>query len=462
MNISVSRFQGEVRTPPVPLARSFERRRLRIYIAQMLTDLLCILGGFVLAGGIYLGKWPAQVALLEAQVLMPVYLTIALYQRAFSIPSLTDARFSLSRSALALAVAAALLVFITFYTRSTAFSRGAFTLALVLCFIGLTATRLGWFWLVRRLWGRSVVNVLVIEDGGPEIAMPGALRIDARQAGLIPDVSNPDRLDRFGRYVANMDRVVVSCPVDRREEWAFVLRAAGVSGEVTSEGLSGLKPLGLRDNGCSLTLVVSTGPLGIRARVTKRLFDCVLAGVMLVAAIPVIVVTALAIKLEDGGPILFVQRRLGRGNRFFNMLKFRSMRVQSADSDGNRSAARDDDRCTRVGRFIRRTSIDELPQLVNVLKGEMSIVGPRPHALGSQAGDKLFWEVDGLYWHRHSLKPGLTGLAQVRGWRGATDHASDLEARLQADLEYIATWNLGKDFWIVLRTLGVLVHSKAF
>ena len=92
---------------------------------------------------------------------------------------------------------------------------------------------------------------------------------------------------------------------------------------------------------------------------------------------------------------------------------------------------------TRVGRFIRRTSIDELPQLVNVLRGEMSMVGPRPHALGSQAGDKLFWRIDQAYWRRHSLKPGLTGLAQIRGFRGATDEEADLQNRLDADLEYI-------------------------
>ncbi len=102
------------------------------------------------------------------------------------------------------------------------------------------------------------------------------------------------------------------------------------------------------------------------------------------------------------------------------------MRVETSDSDGTRSASRDDDRITRIGRFIRRTSIDELPQLINVLLGEMSLVGPRPHALGSMAGDELFWRVDRQYWHRHALKPGITGLAQVRGFRGATEHRRDI------------------------------------
>jgi len=160
--------------------------------------------------------------------------------------------------------------------------------------------------------------------------------------------------------------------------------------------------------------------------------------------------------------VFFVQRRLGRGNRFFGMYKFRSMRAERADADGARSASREDDRVTRIGRFIRRTSIDELPQLVNVLRGEMSMVGPRPHAVASQAGDKLFWQIDATYWNRHSLKPGLTGLAQIRGYRGATEVEADLQNRLDADLEYISTWSPWADALIVLKTLRVLVHRQAF
>jgi lipopolysaccharide/colanic/teichoic acid biosynthesis glycosyltransferase len=146
----------------------------------------------------------------------------------------------------------------------------------------------------------------------------------------------------------------------------------------------------------------------------------------------------------------------------FGIYKLRTMKVERTDSDGNRSASRDDDRITRVGRFLRSTSIDELPQLFNVLKGDMSLVGPRPHAIGSLAGDKLFWEVDQRYWQRHSLRPGLTGLAQVRGFRGATDHEEDLTSRLQADLEYIAGWTIWRDLRILLQTSFVVVHDRAF
>jgi polysaccharide biosynthesis protein PslA len=126
------------------------------------------------------------------------------------------------------------------------------------------------------------------------------------------------------------------------------------------------------------------------------------------------------------------------------------------------STQREDPRITRVGQFIRRTSIDELPQLLNVLWGDMSLVGPRPHALGSLAGDSLFWEVTNAYWIRHALKPGITGLAQIRGFRGSTETVEALERRVRADLEYVSNWSIAQDMLILLRTARVLVHKNAY
>ena len=171
---------------------------------------------------------------------------------------------------------------------------------------------------------------------------------------------------------------------------------------------------------------------------------------------------AIAIKLEDGGPVLFRQLRVGRRNLMFSIYKLRTMKTERTDAHGNRSASKDDDRVTRVGRFLRRTSIDELPQLFNVIRGDMNLVGPRPHAIGSLAGDKLLWEVDQRYWQRHSLRPGLTGLAQIRGLRGATDREVDLTSRLQADLEYISGWTIWRDLRILAATSRVLLHDRAF
>lgn len=202
--------------------------------------------------------------------------------------------------------------------------------------------------------------------------------------------------------------------------------------------------------------------LNLYQRLYKRAFDlCLaLAGIILLA--PVMLLAALAIRLEDGHPALFVQTRVGRGNRLFSMYKFRSMQPARCDKFGRRSTARNDERLTRIGRFIRRTSIDELPQLINVLRGEMSIVGPRPHALGSRVGSRLFWEIDRQYWHRHALKPGMTGLAQVRGFRGPTEREEDLTCRLASDLEYARRWSMLADLWIVIRTVRVLIHPRAF
>jgi polysaccharide biosynthesis protein PslA len=138
------------------------------------------------------------------------------------------------------------------------------------------------------------------------------------------------------------------------------------------------------------------------------------------------------------------------------------MRQEACDADGRQSTQREDARISRFGSFIRRTSIDEIPQLFNVVKGEMSIVGPRPHALGSTAGNQLFWEISSKYWERHSLKPGITGLAQVRGYRGATETREDLTMRLQCDLEYLENWSVWRDFAIVSATLAVLIHPNAY
>jgi lipopolysaccharide/colanic/teichoic acid biosynthesis glycosyltransferase len=200
----------------------------------------------------------------------------------------------------------------------------------------------------------------------------------------------------------------------------------------------------------------------VRSRLQKRALDVFVAGSALLALSPVLIAVALAIKLEDGGPVFFVQRRVGRSNRFFPIMKFRSMTVNKVGHDGGQSASKDDKRITRIGKIIRSTSIDELPQLINVLRGDMSLVGPRPHATGSLAGDKLFWEVDPRYWERHALKPGLTGLAQIRGYRGATDREEDLSLRLYADLEYLRGWSLWRDIWIMFMTVRVLVHDRAF
>ncbi len=403
-----------------------------------------------------------------AQLLLPVFLTIALYNGTYSLHSLKSLATSVGSALMALAVSTSVVLFIAFFTKSSAdFSRFHFALGMLLFALGMGLVRTQTRAFVRWHCGGSVTNELVINDGGPTIILPGAVYVSAQSFGLQPALDDPHTLDRIGLVTRYADRVIVSSPPERRAAWAIVLKGATVSGEVVYEAVAhlvapNLVAHGARRVGGQGLLQVSVGPLDIRMRAVKRGFDGACAALALLVLSPLMLLVAAAIVLEDGGPVFFVQSRVGCSNRFFSMIKFRSMRVNNEGVNGDKSAARDDDRITRVGRFIRATSIDELPQLINVLKGDMSIVGPRPHAIGSQAGEKLFWEVDSRYWLRHTLRPGLTGLAQIRGLRGATDCEADLLGRLDADLEYLAGWSLWRDIRIMLATFAVLTHDRAF
>lgn len=199
-------------------------------------------------------------------------------------------------------------------------------------------------------------------------------------------------------------------------------------------------------------LQVNRPALSEPARITKGIEDRLLAAIMLAVAAPVMLMAALAIRLDSPGPIFFRQLRFGFNNRPIQVLKFRSMYVDRGDASGAQRTVRGDSRVTRVGRFLRRTSIDELPQLLNVLRGEMSLVGPRAHALHMKVADRLYHEAMPDYASRHRVKPGLTGLAQVNGCRGEIDTIEKAEARLRYDLEYVSRWSLLLDLKIVLQT----------
>lgn len=444
---------------------SLERRRLRAYLFMVLIDAALFNISFALAGLVWEGQWAEARAMIAVQAMLPVFFTLALYNYTYGIEALRNWVYASRQALTALVISAGLINFLGFYTKSNEdFSRAVVTLGLLMTAVLLVASRRLIHLFIMRQWGGLVTNRLVIDDGGSGFLFDGAEHISAAEYNLDPASHDPFMLDRLGKLLRHQDQVVVSCPRERREDWAFLLKCSGVYGEIVSEPAHSLGAVGVHRYEAldRTTLVVSTGPLGLRARILKRLFDLVVAGTGLIVLSPLLIVVALLIKLEDGGPVLFIQRRLGRGNQFFDMCKFRSMRQDKLDHDGNRSASREDDRVTRIGAFIRRTSIDELPQILNVLKGDMAIVGPRPHALGSQANNKYFWDIDRQYWQRHCLKPGLTGLAQVRGHRGATEQEKDLTDRLQSDLEYIAGWSLRRDIAIVLRTVRVLTHSNAF
>ncbi len=194
---------------------------------------------------------------------------------------------------------------------------------------------------------------------------------------------------------------------------------------------------------------------GWRAAV-KRIEDIVLGTVfLLLSAIPMIFV-ALAVKLTSKGPVFFRQRRYGENGEEFEMMKFRSMTV-TEDGDDVRQAKRDDPRVTPVGKFIRSTSLDELPQFINVIKGDMSIVGPRPHAV---AHNEFYRKKILEYMRRHKVKPGVTGLAQVTGCRGETDTLDKMVKRIERDVEYIRNWSFWLDVKIILMTVICCISRK--
>ena len=200
-------------------------------------------------------------------------------------------------------------------------------------------------------------------------------------------------------------------------------------------------------------------PISGRAAVLKRAEDIAVASLALVAMLPVLLLIAAAIKLDSPGPVLFRQPRRGFGNRVFEVRKFRTMHADMGDLGAARQTARGDPRVTRVGAVLRRHSFDELPQFLNVLLGDMSLVGPRPHALSTTAGGVVLEEAVATYGARHRVKPGITGWAQVNGWRGEMDTQEKLARRVECDLWYIENWSLLLDLKILARTFLCVVSD---
>ncbi|MEA2984146.1 MAG: hypothetical protein QOD94_400 [Alphaproteobacteria bacterium] len=195
--------------------------------------------------------------------------------------------------------------------------------------------------------------------------------------------------------------------------------------------------------------------------VMRWLVDKIVGGLILLAVAPVMALVALAIKLDSRGPVLFKQKRYGFNNELTEIYKFRSMHTEHTDAMASKLVTRNDPRVTRVGHVIRKTSLDELPQLFNVVfKGNLSLVGPRPHAVNAQAAQRRYDEAVEGYFARHRVKPGITGWAQINGWRGETDTSEKIQARVEHDLYYIENWSLLLDLYILARTPFALLRTE--
>ncbi|WP_175884039.1 undecaprenyl-phosphate glucose phosphotransferase [Burkholderia sp. BCC0044] len=302
------------------------------------------------------------------------------------------------------------------------------------------------------------------EDGAPfQVAaifdMSGAPARDADKFEVHAD------LDRFVDCVrrAHVGEIWIVLPLSEADRIGAIVRAfdKDLVDIRFMPDLAELTPLHPRRaiRGRALDLVAA--PLSARALAGKAVFDRIFAGLALIAIAPLMAAIALAVKCSSPGPVLFRQQRRGAYGRIFTIYKFRTMREHDTDVPGEvRQATRGDPRITRVGALLRRTSLDELPQFLNVLKGDMSVVGPRPHAVEH---DRFYQHrVDG-YIQRYRIKPGITGWAQVNGHRGETDRVEKMQQRVEHDLYYLNNWSFGLDMRIVAATVTCgFTHRNAY
>jgi putative colanic acid biosynthesis UDP-glucose lipid carrier transferase len=299
-----------------------------------------------------------------------------------------------------------------------------------------------------------------LEKAVPHAVVTGVYLSDEGSAAAQGDLDTIRGL-RTALQVNAFEKVIIALPVLDKARIRVVFRQlASYAPEIllcsdphavpVPVPVHGSKPIGtLRAD------VASPVPAAEQDRLEKRIFDCAVAMIGLVVLSPLFLIAALAIKLDSPGPVFFRQRRYGRNNRVFRIFKFRTMTV-AEDGDQVTQAQRNDVRVTRVGRILRATSIDEIPQLLNVLVGHMSIVGPRPHAL---AHEEKFEENLDLFSRRRRVLPGITGWAQVNGQRGETKTPEDVEKRMDYDLYYIDNWSIWFDMEIIVRTAVTVLRG---
>ena len=311
--------------------------------------------------------------------------------------------------------------------------------------------------LVRQLQARNIELVGVFDD-----------KVKGAEAGSVARTGSVAELIELGKH-RKIDWIVMTLPCtaeDRLRSIVQRLKALAVPIGLCPQNVGLTLPCHHIDyvsDGVPVTLLADR-PIRRWGAVWKGAEDFILGGLITLLLLPLMALIAIAIRLDSPGPIIFKQRRHAFNNSEFDIYKFRSMRwTPQAQTTALKQTARNDDRITRIGRFLRSSSLDELPQLFNVLKGQMSLVGPRPHAVNMRTEDRLGWEIIDVYAHRHRVTPGITGWSQVNGARGATDTVAQLRRRIELDLYYIENWSLWLDFKILLLTVReVIKRTNAY
>ena len=328
------------------------------------------------------------------------------------------------------------------------------------------------FRILRRLVsaGRLVRETIAVVGSGPEaaivvaklLAVPGLALAGvfddrrARRPREVLGVPVSGGISELAATTDHIDRIIIAFPLTASRRTGEVVKRLsllpveiGLAVDIAAGAFEARG--GTRYCGTFIVDLVQPAFTDLR-HIVKRVEDIILSSIFLVLLMPFLLTIAAAIKLDSPGPVLFRQPRYGRGGRLFQVLKFRTMYVSATDVFGDRLTETDDRRVTRFGRLLRKSSFDELPQFFNVLKGDMSIVGPRPHALRAKAADVPYADAVETYAMRFRMKPGITGWAQVNGWRGETNTVEQLRNRIIHDLYYIDHWSLWWDLYIIGRT----------
>ncbi|MCP1335358.1 exopolysaccharide biosynthesis polyprenyl glycosylphosphotransferase [Futiania mangrovi] len=449
------------------------RAGLRAYPAVLLglTDAVAILAAGAAARGLYnvavLGEafGAGQTAVAGAVVVL-AYLAVARARGVFDVRDYNPYRFAYGRVAGSVFVAMLIAVAVLFLAKLTdGVSRGWIAGWAALAVAGVPAVRFGVFSLLHGPDGRRRLlaqrALVVAETQGLAQQAAGALGISRDVA--VAEALTPCAAGGVAALVARvragvaahmLDEVVVAATPDRMKAARALAEALGdlpVQVRVCVTG-TGLRARGARLlDGGAVELSLAQGPRGRLGYLVKSLGDRVLAAVLLVLLAPVLAAIALAIRIEGRGPVLFSQARHGFNENVIRVWKFRTMTVVE-DGPVIAQARVGDPRITGVGRVLRRRSLDELPQLWNVLKGEMSLVGPRPHAI---AHNSAYGRMIARYAGRHRVKPGITGWAQVQGFRGETRDVAAMQARIACDLHYIENWSLLLDLRVLFLTVLV-------
>jgi Undecaprenyl-phosphate glucose phosphotransferase len=476
---------------PAPVAsRAAVPIDLVIFAVRVFEFLTVILGGIVA-----LSLWSEQIVATETPVYgrtmlagALIFALVAEIMGTYDVDCHFSMRKAWERVLGSWMVTGLFLITIGFLMKvSEDFSRGWATTWFVTAAIMLAGTRAAMTLWIRRLKGQGVFNSRVAIYGGSAqgqklaqyirgnsrltITLVGFFddRRDGRVPILVDDVPVFGTSDDLVAMIRDdlIDQVIVALPWSAEARIQQVVQKLALTPvrirlapDLANFAFSH-RPLVLLGDMPVITLFER--PISGTDAIVKRAEDLVLTVGILFFLWPLMLLAALAVKLDSPGPIFFRQPREGFNNQRFDVLKFRSMTHDSCETDGIRQATKDDKRVTRVGRIIRATSIDELPQLLNVLKGDMSLVGPRPHAPSTKAAGRPFHEVVQTYAARHKVKPGITGWAQVCGWRGETDTEEKLVKRQEHDLFYIENWSVPFDLYILVRTVfAVLFPKNAF